>query len=93
MIVKTFCYIISLLNLDCFSFSICDSNFRLGICVEIDKRMTLLGLKRHLALIIGTRTRSFCLYRQYAGGQEVNDSRIAQKVVTVIIKPKSMFHP
>nr|CAB3267563.1 ubiquitin carboxyl-terminal hydrolase 47-like [Phallusia mammillata] len=41
------------------------------ITVEIDKRMPLLALKRHLAYIVDTPTRRFCVYKQYASGQEV----------------------
>jgi len=44
------------------------------LSIVIDKRMPLLAFKRHLAFIIHTPTRRFCVYKQYSSRQEVSAS-------------------
>uniref|UniRef100_H2Y2Y2 Ubiquitin carboxyl-terminal hydrolase 47 n=1 Tax=Ciona intestinalis TaxID=7719 RepID=H2Y2Y2_CIOIN len=46
--------------------------------VEMDKRMPLLSLKRHLAHFVGTATRRFVIYRKYASGQENEMSQLTE---------------
>ncbi|XP_078481592.1 ubiquitin carboxyl-terminal hydrolase 47 [Ciona intestinalis] len=51
--------------------------------VEMDKRMPLLSLKRHLAHFVGTATRRFVIYRKYASGQENEMSQLTEDFRTI----------
>uniref|UniRef100_H2YIV6 Ubiquitin carboxyl-terminal hydrolase 47 n=1 Tax=Ciona savignyi TaxID=51511 RepID=H2YIV6_CIOSA len=51
--------------------------------VEMDKRMPLLSLKRHLAHFVGTATRRFVVYRKFASGQENEMSQLTEDFRTM----------